>query len=144
MDCKRRKKGREEGKEVEKMDNRIRRVLRQKAGLARSVPLGVLYDKKLGLGWFSAAQCINEVVLTEGWIAMTSDTLEGRLVRHQMAIVNKERGTVYSPWLAPDRRLGRRSQWSSSVNMMERALSTLQWTMDSDVPRWGETCAAVR
>ena len=84
--------------DISAMDTKIRKVMRSKSGVANSTRLGILYDKNgLGLGWFSARTCINEVVLTEGWMALTSETLEGSMLREQMAWQNKEKGTVYSP-----------------------------------------------
>ena len=59
------------------------------------------------------------------------------MLRDQVAQFNKHKGTVYSPWLAPEGRLRREPTWDSSVRMMERAFCFLGWTMDCDTPRWG-------
>ena len=34
--------------------------------------------------------CVNEVAIAEGWMVATSGTLEGELVRDQVARMNKE------------------------------------------------------
>ena len=85
--------------QIETWDKHIRAVLRQKTGVQQSTSLGLLYDRSgVGLGWFSVRGCINEAVITEGWIAATSDTLEGRLLRDQVGRRNKQKGTIFSPW----------------------------------------------
>ena len=72
--------------EIATMDSKIRKIMRTKGGVSPTIRLGMLYDKTgMGMGWFSARTCVNEVVLTEGWIALTSETLEGDMLRDQMA-----------------------------------------------------------
>ena len=53
------------------------------------------------MGWFSAKSCINEAIVTEGLIALMSNTVEGRMLQQQVARLNAEQGTVYSPWRHP-------------------------------------------
>jgi hypothetical protein len=45
----------------------------------------------VGLGWFSARRCLNEVVICEGWITLTSAELEGCMAREQVREANRER-----------------------------------------------------
>ena len=72
-------------------------------------------------------------------MALTSETLEGSMLREQMAWQNKEKGTVYSPWLQPTGHLagGKKKKWESCINMMSLSLHDLGWKMDSDMIRWG-------
>ena len=66
--------------------------------------MGALYNREgKGLSWFSAKSCIAEAIVTEGLIALTSDTVEGRMLRQQVARLNLERGTVNSPYRHPVR-----------------------------------------
>ena len=88
----------------ERWDRHIRRVLREKTYVQKDTVVGALFNREgRGLGWFSGKSCINEVIVTEGLIALTSNTVEGRMLRQQVARLNVERGTVYSPWRRPVR-----------------------------------------
>ena len=113
-------------------DREIRGVLRQKSGIWPAVRLGSLYGKRgEGLGWFSARQCVNECVLTEGWIMLTSNTVEGRMLRKQVGRVNRERGTVVNPFMCPQKLTGRK--WPSMLQLTERVLCDIGWKMLTDV-----------
>ena len=119
-------------------DRHILSVLREKTYVRKDTILGVLYDREgKGLGWFSAKSCINEAIVTEGLIALTSDTVEGRMLRQQVARLNEERGTVYSPWRHPVRHNEDFGKVQSGIIMLENALSDLGWTIDTDKPAHG-------
>ena len=83
------------------------------------------------MGWFSARQCVNECVLTEGWIMLTSDSVEGRMVRHQVGQINREKGTVMNPFRFPKKVPVR--GWPSILQLMERVLADLRWGLETDV-----------
>ena len=124
---------------LERWDNKVREVLRHKTGIRKDTVTGALYDEEiLGLGWYSPKATVYESVLTEGLIVLTSNTLEGRMIRQQVADFNKDRGTIYSPWMIPKRDRSHRSQWQSSVITMENVLADIGWNIDSDVAAWGK------
>ena len=59
------------------------------------------------------------------------------MLRHQVARLNKERGTVYSQWRNPQVSMDRKGQWQSCITMMEDSLAYLAWSMDADKPSFG-------
>ena len=67
----------------------------------------------------------------------TSNTIEGELVRDQVASMNKERGTLYTPWMVPWKVGRERGRASSIVQLMGERLADIGVTIDGDEPRWG-------
>ena len=113
-------------------------VLREKTYVRKDAIVGALYNREgKGLGWFSAKSCINEAIVTEGLIALTGNTVEGVMLRQQVARMNAERGTVYSPWRHPVRHNEEFGKAQSGIIMLENALSDLGWTVDTDKPAHG-------
>ena len=113
----------------------IRKVLREKTYVRKDTVVGALYDREgKGIGWFSAKSCINEAIITEGLIALTSDAVERRMLRQQVARLNVERGTVYSPWRHPVRNNTDLGKAQSGIILMENALADLGWIIDTDKP----------
>ena len=75
-------------------DRHILSVIQEKMYVQKDTVLGALYNLEgKGMGWFSAKSCINEAIVTEGLIALTSDTVEGRMLQQQVACLNTEQGT---------------------------------------------------
>jgi len=129
---------------VEAWDRRIREILRKKGRIAQSTAVSFLHDKKgVGLGWFSARRCLNEVVICEGWITLTSAELEGCMVREQVRVANRERGTIYSPLTHPQSTQGGRGMkvWHTVIQNMESRLADIGMFMDTDVLRPGREIA---
>ena len=119
-------------------DRHILSVLREKTYVRRDTIVGALYNREgKGLSWFSAKSCIAEAIVTEGLITLTSDTVEGRMLRQQVARLNLERGTVYSPYRHPVRHNEEFGKMQSGIIMLENALSDLGWTIDTDKPAHG-------
>ena len=123
---------------IRQWDVRIRTVLREKTGVKQGVRVGMLYDNTgKGLSWFSARGCIREVVVTEGWIALTSDSLEGGMLRQQWRQANKMKGTLFSPLSHPQISHHDKMKWHSCIRMMEDSLVDMGWSVVTDKPMWG-------